>query len=186
MNMEIIQTGIEGLIEIRPKVFPDSRGHFCELYNRERYREAGITNDFCQENLSQSTYGVIRGLHFQLNPYSQAKLATAIVGRVFDVAVDLRVGSPTFGQWRGVILDAEKHNEFLIPQGFAHGLSILSDVAVFSYRCDNLYHPEVEGGVAYNDPDLNIDWMIPVDKQIVSEKDAHRVLLREVKTNFLF
>lgn len=184
--MEIIQTGIPGLIEIQPRLFPDERGHFCELYNRERYREAGILSDFCQENLSQSTYGVIRGLHFQLNPFSQAKLATCMLGRVFDVAVDLRKGSPTYGQWRGVILDAEKRNEFLIPQGFAHGLSVLSDVAVFSYRCDNLYHPEAEGGIAYNDPDLNIDWMIPIDKQIVSEKDSHRIFLKNIETNFVF
>ncbi|MBQ0087739.1 MAG: dTDP-4-dehydrorhamnose 3,5-epimerase [Prevotellaceae bacterium] len=184
--MEIIQTGIPGLIEIQPRLFLDERGHFCELYNRERYREIGILNDFCQENLSQSTYGVIRGLHFQLNPYSQAKLATCMLGRVFDVAVDLRKGSPTYRQWRGVVLDAEKRNEFLIPQGFAHGLSVLSDVAVFSYRCDNLYHPKAEGGIVYNDPDLNIDWMIPVDKQIVSEKDCHRTLLKDIKTNFVF
>lgn len=184
--MEIIQTGIFGLVEIQPTVFPDARGSFCELYNRERYRTVGIMNDFCQENLSKSTYGVIRGLHFQLNPYSQAKLATCLDGRVLDVAVDLRKGSPTYGQWRSVILDAEKHNEFLIPQGFAHGLAVLTETALFSYRCDNVYHPEAEGGVAYDDPDLNIDWMIPIDQRIVSDKDAHRTLLKDVETNFVF
>lgn len=182
--MTIIPTGIEGLVEIQPQVFPDSRGAFCELYNEERYKAAGILNHFCQENLSKSTYGVIRGLHFQLNPYSQAKLATCLQGRVLDVAVDLRKGSPTYGQWRSVILDGDKHNEFLIPQGFAHGFAVLTETAVFNYRCDNPYHPESEGGIAYDDPDLNIDWMIPVDKRIVSEKDAHRTLLKDVQTNF--
>lgn len=184
--MQVIETGIEGLVEIIPQLFPDSRGHFCEMYNRERYREAGIYNDFCQENLSVSSYGVIRGLHYQLCPYSQAKLATCMQGRVLDVAVDLRMGSPSFGQWRSVILDAEKHNEFFIPQGFAHGLAVLSETAIFSYRCDNLYHPEAEGGIAYDDPNLNIDWMIPYDKRIVSEKDTNRKLLHEIKTNFVF
>lgn len=184
--MKIVETGIKGLVEILPDVFPDSRGSFCELYNKERYRAVGILNDFCQENMSKSTYGVIRGLHFQLNPYSQAKLATCLDGRVYDVAVDLRVGSPTYGQWRGVILDAEKHNEFFIPQGFAHGFAVLSKTAIFNYRCDNLYHPETEGGIAYNDPDLNINWMIPTEQQIISEKDSHRTLLRDVKTNFVF
>lgn len=171
--MEIIETGISGLVEIQPKVFQDDRGFFMEVYNRQRYRDHGIKNDFCQENLSCSSYGVIRGLHFQLAPYSQAKLATCVLGRVFDVAVDLRKGSPTFGQWRGVVLDSERRNQFLIPRGFAHGLAVLSEMAYFSYRCDNLYHFESEGGVAYDDPDLAIDWRIPKNERVVSEKDSN-------------
>ena len=185
-KMEIIQTGIDGLVEIHPKVFPDSRGFFMEVYNRQRYIEAGIANDFCQENLSQSTYGVSRGLHFQLNPYSQAKLATCFMGRVFDVAVDLRKGSPTFGQWRGCVLDSELRNQFLIPRGFAHGFSVLSEVAVFSYRCDNVYHAESEGGIAYDDLDLAIDWRIPQNERVVSEKDLNRPRFVDVVTNFVF
>ena len=184
--MEIIETGISGLVEIRPKVFEDKRGFFMEVYNRQRYNDLGITNDFCQENLSCSMYGVIRGLHYQLDPYSQAKLATCVLGRVYDVAVDLRKGSPTYGQWRGVLLDSEKHNQFLIPRGFAHGLAVLSDVAYFSYRCDNVYCPDAERGLAYNDKDIGIDWMIPKDKQIVSPKDALWTRLRYVETNFIY
>lgn len=184
--MEIIETGIPGLIEIRPKVFKDNRGFFMEVYNRQRYAEAGITNDFCQENLSCSAYGVIRGLHFQKEPYSQAKLATCMLGRVYDVAVDLRKGSPTFGQWRGVVLDSEMHNQFLIPRGFAHGLAVLSEVAYFSYRCDSLYSPESEGGIAYDDPDLAIDWRIPKNERIVSGKDSNWPRIVDVLTNFSF
>lgn len=184
--MEIIETGIPGLVEIRPKVFQDNRGFFMEVYNRQRYVDLGITNDFCQENLSCSTYGVIRGLHYQLDPYSQAKLATCVLGQVLDVAVDLRNGSPTYGQWRGVILDSDMHNQFLIPRGFAHGLAVLSEVAYFSYRCDNVYHPVAERGLAYKDNSLGIDWMIPEEKQIVSSKDLMWPQLKDAETNFVF
>lgn len=182
--MEIIETGIEGLKVIRPKLFGDARGYFCETYNEERYRQAGITQRFRQDNLSKSRYGVIRGLHFQLQPKSQAKLVSVIVGTVYDVAVDLRAGSPTYGQWYGVTLDGESKTQFLIPQGFAHGFSVLSPEAVFTYKCDNLYAPELEGGVAYDDPDLAIDWKVPEADRVVSEKDTRHPLLRDVKTNF--
>lgn len=178
--MKVIQTGIDGLVEIRPDIYYDNRGYFYETYNRDRYIAAGINNVFCQENISKSSYGVIRGLHYQKEPYSQAKLASAVIGRVFDVAVDLRIGSPTFGQWRGVILDSEIHNQFLIPRGFAHGLSVLSETAIFSYRCDNPYHPEAEAGIAYNDPTISIDWMIPENDRIISEKDKNQPLFKDV------
>lgn len=169
--MEIIETGIAGLIEIVPTVYCDERGSFYELYNEQRYREAGIVNKFCQENCSFSVYGVIRGLHFQAPPFSQAKLATCADGIILDVAVDLRIDSATYGQWRSVILDSKRHNQFLIPKGFAHGFSVLSQTACFSYRCDSFYHPKAEGGILYSDADLGIDWSIPKDKQILSEKD---------------
>lgn len=172
MGMTIIETGISGLLEILPEVFYDNRGSFCELYNEQRYREAGILNQFCQENFSKSRYGVIRGLHFQRSPYSQAKLAMCQEGIIWDVAVDLRKESPTYGQWRGVLLDSERKNQFLIPRGFAHGFAVLSETACFSYRCDNFYHPEEEGGIAYDDPLLAIDWRIPIEDRVLSEKDS--------------
>ena len=182
--MEVIETGIEGLLIIKPKIFGDSRGYFCETYNKKRYRDAGIIQEFCQDNLSCSTYGVIRGLHYQLHPESQSKLVSVVEGKVFDVAVDLRKDSPTFGKWHGVVLDAESKTQFLIPQGFAHGFSVLSEKAVFTYKCDNLYNPSLEGGIRFDDPELNIDWMIPEDKRIISEKDTKHPFLKDIITNF--
>ncbi|MDX9747720.1 MAG: dTDP-4-dehydrorhamnose 3,5-epimerase [Paludibacter sp.] len=179
--MEIITTPIDGLLIIKPKVYEDSRGFFFEAYHRERYREAGIKLDFRQDNFSKSTYGVVRGLHYQLCPHSQAKLVAAVVGTVWDVAVDLRIGSPTFGQWYGVELSAENKLQFLIPQGFAHGFSVLSPVAVFSYKCDDYYSPGHERGILYNDPALNIDWMLPVNDILVSEKDKIHPLFADAE-----
>lgn len=184
--MEIINTPIPDLVVIKNRVFPDSRGFFLESYNKKRLSEHGINIDFCQDNLSQSSYGVLRGLHYQLNPHSQSKLVSVIVGKVYDVAVDLRKGSPTFGQWYGVELSEENKLQFLIPQGFAHGFSVLSDIAVFSYKCDNFYDPALEGGIMYNDPSLNIDWQIPADKAVVSEKDMKHPLLADAKLNFVY
>ncbi len=169
--MEIITTPINDLKIIKPDVFADSRGYFTELYNEERYMEYGIEQRFIQDNLSRSSYGVVRGLHFQRGDAAQAKLVTVIVGKVWDVAVDLRDGSPTYGKWFGVELSDENHLQFMIPRGFAHGFSVLSDTALFCYKCDNLYNKGAEGGIIYNDPALNIDWKIPADKMIVSEKD---------------
>lgn len=146
--MNILTTPISGLLVIEPAVFTDARGFFCETYNAERYAAGGITDKFVQDNMSRSTYGVVRGLHFQRPPYAQAKLVQCVVGKVLDVAVDLRTDSPTYGQWFSVELSAENHRQFLIPQGFAHGFSVLSETAVFTYKCDNLYHPEAEGSVA--------------------------------------
>lgn len=169
--MEIVETPIKDLIVVRPDVFADSRGYFTELYNENRYRAYGIDNNFVQDNLSRSSYGVVRGLHLQKGESAQAKLVKVIVGKVWDVAVDLRQGSSTYGEWFGVELSDENHLQFLIPRGFAHGFSVLSPTAIFSYKCDNLYDKQAEGGIIYNDPTLAIDWKVPVDKMIVSDKD---------------
>ncbi len=184
--MNIIETGIPGLLVIEPKVFEDSRGYFMEVYNQKTFEDAGIHINFVQENLSKSMYGAIRGLHYQRDPYSQAKLAHVLAGKVYDVAVDLRHGSPTYGKWYGVELSAENKLMFLIPQGFAHGLCVLEDNTIFDYHCDNLYHPEAEGGIAYNDPALGIDWHVPADKLIVSPKDAVRPMLKDEDGGFKF
>jgi len=183
-TMNILTTPIEGLLVIEPQVFGDNRGFFCETYNEERYKAAGITTDFVQDNMSSSTYGVVRGLHFQRPPYTQAKLVSCVVGKVLDVAVDLRKDSPTFGQWYSVELSAENHRQFFIPRGFAHGFSVLSETAVFTYKCDNLYHPEADGGLLLTDPALNIDWQVPADKMILSEKDKKHPLLQDLPQIF--
>ncbi len=182
--MEIIKTPIKDLVVIKPRVFSDARGFFFETYNEERYREAGITQQFVQDNISKSSYGVVRGLHFQKPPYSQAKLVQVIEGAVLDVAVDLRSDSATYGQWHAVELTAENHLQFLIPRGFAHGFAVLSETAIFTYKCDNLYHPESEGGIIYNDPTLNIDWGIPADKALISEKDTKHPLFKDLEKIF--
>lgn len=182
--MEIIQTPISDLLIIQPRVFKDARGFFMESYNRSKFNELGINLDFCQDNQSRSAYGVIRGLHYQLLPQSQSKLVTVIEGAVWDVAVDLRKNSPTFGQWYGIELTGENKTQFLIPQGFAHGFSVLSESALFSYKCDNFYSPEHEAGILFNDPTLNIDWKIPADKALVSEKDLKLPVLADAKMNF--
>ena len=169
--MEIIETPIKDLIVVRPDVFADSRGYFTELYNENRYRAYGIDNNFVQDNLSRSSYGVVRGLHLQKGESAQAKLVKVIVGKVWDVAVDLRQGSSTYGKWFGVELSDENHLQFLIPRGFAHGFSVLSPTAIFSYKCDNLYDKQAAGGIIYNDPTLAIDWKVPVGEMIVSDKD---------------
>lgn len=178
--MEVIKTPIKDLVVIKPRVFADARGFFFETYNEERYREAGIIQQFVQDNISKSSYGVVRGLHFQKPPYSQAKLVQVIEGAVLDVAVDLRSDSETYGQWHAVELTADNHLQFLIPRGFAHGFAVLSETAIFSYKCDNFYHPEVDGGIIYNDPSLNIDWRIPTDKILLSEKDTKHPLLKDL------
>jgi dTDP-4-dehydrorhamnose 3,5-epimerase len=184
--MEIINTPIRDLVVIKNRVFADSRGFFLESYNKKRLAESGIHIDFCQDNLSKSSYGVVRGLHYQLNPHCQSKLVSVVVGSVFDVAVDLRKGSPTFGQWYGVELTEENKWQFLIPQGFAHGFSVLSETAVFSYKCDDFYSPTLERGIMYNDPALNIDWQIPQNKAIISDKDLKHPTLDQAELNFVY
>lgn len=182
--MEIIKTNIEGLLIIKPRVFADSRGYFYESYNEKNFRANGIDIRFCQDNQSKSGYGVIRGLHYQLNPHSQSKLVTVIQGAVWDVAVDLRKDSPTFGQWYGVELTEENHLQFLIPKGFAHGFSVISEMAVFSYKCDDFYNPQLERGIMFNDPELAIDWKISAGKEIISEKDFKHPFFAEAEKNF--
>ena len=184
LDMNIIKTPIEGLLVIEPQVFKDARGYFVETYNEQRYREAGIDTVFVQDNQSCSSYGVVRGLHFQRPPYSQAKLVCCTVGRVLDVAVDLRKNSPTYGKWYSVELSEENKRQFYVPRGFAHGFSVLSETAIFTYKCDNFYHTEADGGILLSDPILNIDWQVPADKMILSEKDQHHPLLADVDNPF--
>lgn len=179
-KMNVITTPIEGLLIVEPQLFGDARGYFVETYNEARYDAAGIKARFVQDNQSMSAYGVVRGLHFQKPPYSQAKLVSCIEGSVLDVAVDLRSDSPTYGQHFAVVLSEENHRQFFIPKGFAHGFSVLSERAVFSYKCDELYHPEAEGGVLFTDPELGIDWQIPAEKMIISAKDTCHPLLKDL------
>ena len=176
--MKIIQTGIEGLLIIEPRVFEDGRGYFFESWSQRDFDAQVGPVHFVQDNESRSTYGVVRGLHFQRAPFTQAKLVRCVLGKVLDVAVDIRRDSPTFMQHFGVELSAENHRMFFIPKGFAHGFSVLSETAVFQYKCDEFYHPEADAGIQFNDPRLGIDWRIPADKMIVSEKDKLRTPLR--------
>ena len=183
-RMNIIKTPIDGLLVIEPQVFKDARGYFVETYNEQRYREAGIDSVFVQDNQSCSSYGVVRGLNFQSPPYSQAKLVCCTVGRVLDVAVDLRKDSPTFGKWFSVELSEDNKRQFFIPRGFAHGFSVLSNQAIFTYKCDNLYHPEADGGILLSDPDLAIDWQVPEELRILSEKDKKHPKMAEFESPF--
>ena len=169
--MTIEQTSIEGLCLLHPQVFSDNRGYFFESYNRAEFERLGLHYDFVQDNQSFSTYGTIRGLHFQKGEHAQAKLVRVLQGRVLDVAVDLRLGSPTFGKWVSVELTDENKTMFMIPRGFAHGFSVLSETAVFAYKCDNGYCRESEGGILFNDPELAIDWRVESGKEVVSAKD---------------
>jgi dTDP-4-dehydrorhamnose 3,5-epimerase len=169
--MRIEKTKIEGLFVIEPKVFEDQRGYFFESYNERDFRNAGIHQQFVQDNQSRSSYGVIRGLHMQHAPHAQTKLVRVLEGAIFDVAVDIRPGSATFGQWFGQEISAENRLQMLVPSGCCHGFSVLSKNATVFYKCDDLYHPEAEDGIRYNDPDLGIDWKIPEKDIVVSEKD---------------
>ena len=178
--MKVTDTPIAGLKIIEPDVYGDARGYFSETYNEARYDAVGIRVRFVQDNQSFSSRGGGRGLHFQKPPYSQAKLVSCIMGEVLDVALDLRSDSPTYGQSFAVVLSGENHKQFFIPKGFAHGFSVLSEHALFAYKCDELYHPEAEGGVLLTDPDLHIDWQIPAQEMILSEKDTKHPLLSEL------
>lgn len=184
--MKVLPTNLPGLFVIEPKVFADERGYFFESYHEGKLREQGIDVRFVQDNQSKSSYGVIRGLHYQLTPHAQTKLVRVLEGSIYDIAVDIRKGSPTYGQWFGIELSSENKNQLFIPQGFAHGFSVLSDIAVVLYKCDNLYNPASEGGILYNDPELAIDWKIPAGKAILSPKDIALPLLQNAVSNFKF
>ena len=182
--MNIIKTQIEGLLVLEPRVFEDARGYFFESYSKREFdKEVGEVN-FVQDNESCSSFGVIRGLHFQRPPYCQAKLVRCVKGLVLDVAVDIRKGSPTFGQHVAVELSEENYRQFYIPHGFAHGFSVLSDVAVFQYKCDNYYHPEADGGISILDDSLGIDWQIDPSKAILSDKDKRHCHLKDFDSPF--
>lgn len=177
--MNIIPTEIDGVLIIEPRIFQDSRGYFFESFNLREFEEKVGGIDFVQDNESKSCYGVVRGLHFQRDGHSQAKLVRVVKGKVLDVAVDLRRGSATYGRHVAVELSEDNHRQFFIPRGFAHGFSVLSDEVIFQYKCDNYYCPSSEGAIAWNDPDLGIDWRIPEDKVILSEKDRNHPFLRD-------
>ncbi|MBP7534225.1 MAG: dTDP-4-dehydrorhamnose 3,5-epimerase [Chitinophagales bacterium] len=178
------QTGIEGLVVINPRVFGDQRGYFYESYNQQQFEKHGLYYNFVQDNQAFSTYGVLRGLHFQTQPYSQTKLVRVVLGEVLDVVVDLRHQSKTYGQSYSIILSADNHKQLLVPQGFAHGYVVLSQEALFVYKCDNYYAPKHDSGILYNDPQLAIDWMIPESDMIVSEKDQIQPLFDPKKIIF--
>ena len=182
--MEIIKTNIEGVVIIEPRIFKDDRGYFFESFSQREFEEKVCKTTFVQDNESKSSYGVLRGLHFQKPPFAQSKLVRVIKGVVLDVAVDIRKDSPTFGQYVSVELTGENHRQFFIPRGFAHGFSVLSEEVIFQYKCDNFYSPQSEGAIAWNDSDLNIDWRIPVEEVVLSEKDSKHPKLKDWQSVF--
>jgi len=175
---------IAGLVIVEPTVFEDSRGYFFESYNESQFKQAGITADFVQDNQSRSSYGVIRGLHYQQPPHAQAKLVRVLHGAILDVAVDIRKASPTYGQHFAIELSAENKKQLYLPEGFAHGFSVLSDIAVVLYKCNAFYNKSSEGGILYNDPQLNIDWRIKESEAIISDKDAQLPLFVNSHSSF--
>jgi len=182
--MKIIETGFKGLVIIKPTIHADSRGYFFESFNQTVLLNAGIQFNPVQDNESKSSKGVIRGLHYQLSPFGQAKLIRVIEGRIFDVALDLRKDSITFGKWFGLELDSETKDQFLIPKGFAHGFSVLSDIAVIQYKCDSSYNPMYERGIALNDPDLDINWKLGSTTPLISEKDMKHPFMKDAENNY--
>lgn len=184
--MSFYTTDIPGLLIFEPKVFEDSRGYFYEAYNEEIFKKEGIDLRFVQDNQSKSAYGVIRGLHYQLNPYAQSKLVRVLEGTILDIAVDIRKGSITFGKCFSLELSEANRKQLFIPPGFAHGFSVLSETATVLYKCDKLFNSEIEAGIRYNDTTLKIDWKIPAGKEIVSEKDAQLPLFENCRNNFEF
>lgn len=183
--IDVIKTEIEGAFVIEPKVFGDVRGYFMESFNAKEFAEkTGLDINFVQDNESMSSYGVMRGLHFQNPPYTQSKLVRCVKGSVLDVAVDIRKGSPTFGKHVAVELSEDNHRQFFVPRGFAHGFAVLSEVAVFQYKCDNFYAPQADGGISILDDSLGIDWRIPTEKALLSEKDTKHALLKDFDSPF--
>lgn len=184
--MNVIKTDIEGLVIIEPRLFKDARGYFFESFSEREFAEKVAPVKFVQDNESRSSYGVLRGLHFQKPPYAQAKLVRVVKGRVLDVAVDLRKGAPTYGKYVAVELSEDNHLQFFLPRGFAHGFCVLSDEVVFQYKCDNYYAPQSEGAVIWNDPDLGIDWRIPQEDVVLSDKDRCHPAFKELDDVFFF
>jgi dTDP-4-dehydrorhamnose 3,5-epimerase len=184
--MPFHDTGFPGLKIFEPRVIYDNRGYFFESYSKHAFEQVGLNYEWVQDNQSCSSYGVIRGMHYQLEPYAQAKLVRVLSGKIWDVVVDLRVGSPTFGKVFSVELSGENKLQLLIPRGFAHGFSVLSETVEVMYKCDNFYHKESEGSIIWNDPALGIDWKIPADQVIVSEKDTMHPLLKDARHNFTY
>jgi dTDP-4-dehydrorhamnose 3,5-epimerase len=182
--MKIIETGFKGLIVIKPIIHTDTRGYFFESFNNIAFREAGISFSPVQDNESKSSYGVIRGLHYQLKPFDQSKLIRVVEGKIYDVALDIRKNSLTFGKWFGIELNSETKDEVLIPRGFAHGFSVLSDTAIIHYKCDNVYNPQYERGIALNDPALDINWKTGSAIPVISEKDLSHPLFKDAENNF--
>ena len=182
--MEVVKTAIEGLVIIEPKVFKDSRGYFFESFSQREFEEKVRKVNFVQDNESMSSYGVMRGLHFQRPPYTQSKLVRCVKGKVLDVAVDIRKGSPTYGQHVAVELSEDNHRQFFVPRGFAHGFVVLSETAIFQYKCDNFYAPEADGGISIKDENLCIDWQIPIENAILSEKDIKHLCLKDFDSPF--
>lgn len=182
--MEVIKTAIDGVYILEPRIFRDDRGYFFESFSQREFEEKIGKINFVQDNESKSCYGVMRGLHFQRPPYAQSKLVRCVKGAVLDVAVDIRKGSPTYGQHVAVELTADNHRQFFIPRGFAHGFAVLSDEAIFQYKCDNFYAPQADGGISILDASLNIDWQIPTEKAILSEKDTKHPLLQDLDSPF--
>lgn len=182
--MNVIDTAIEGVKIIEPRLFNDARGYFFESFSQREFEEKVCKTVFVQDNESKSTAGVVRGLHYQKPPFTQSKLVRVVKGAVLDVAVDIRKGSPTFGQHVAVELTEDNHRQFFVPRGFAHGFAVLSDEAVFQYKCDNYYAPQSEGAIAWDDPSLGIDWRVPKSDRILSEKDAHHPLLKDAELVF--
>ena len=183
-KMEVIKTAIEGLVIIEPKVFKDARGYFFESFSQREFEQKVRKINFVQDNESMSSYGVMRGLHFQRPPYSQSKLVRCVKGRVLDVAVDIRKGSPTYGEHVAVELSEDNHRQFFVPRGFAHGFVVLSETAIFQYKCDNFYAPEADGGINIKDESLGIDWQIATEDALLSEKDLKHLCLKEFDSPF--
>lgn len=182
--MKILQTKIPDLLIIEPRIFEDNRGYFFESYNEAAFQKQGVNIRFVQDNQSKSAYGTIRGLHYQLAPYAQTKLVRVVEGAIWDVAMDIRQGSPTYGQWEGIELSADNKKQLLVPKGFAHGFAVLTPLAVVQYKCDELYKPEAERGIFYNDPAINIDWKITPAEAILSKKDTIHPKFEDAEINF--
>ena len=184
--MEVIKTSIDGVFIIEPRIFEDSRGYFFESFSQREFEEKIGSINFVQDNESKSSYGVMRGLHFQRPPFTQSKLVRCVKGAVLDVAVDIRKGSPTYGQHVAVELTEDNHRQFFIPKGFAHGFAVLSETAVFQYKCDEFYHPEADGGISILDDSLGIDWRIPTENVLLSDKDTKHPLLKDFDSLFIY